>query len=63
MEEYRKFSEARLGEIEDSLLRSFKGSPSEMEELRMISETRKKDVEEYREFSEARLREMEGVNF
>ncbi|XP_015753074.1 PREDICTED: uncharacterized protein LOC107332842 isoform X6 [Acropora digitifera] len=61
---------------QERVLMSFKGSPSEMEELRMISKARWQEMrelrmiskarweamQEYTELSEARLRNMEGVN-
>ncbi|XP_074628449.1 uncharacterized protein LOC141886248 isoform X8 [Acropora palmata] len=57
---YRKFSEARLTKMEERVLMSFKGSPSEMEELqRMISEARLEEMEGYRILSEGGLRRVE----
>ncbi|XP_015753075.1 PREDICTED: uncharacterized protein LOC107332842 isoform X7 [Acropora digitifera] len=61
-QEYTERSQARLRKMEERVLKSFKDSPSEMEELRMISKARWEAMQEYTELSEARLRNMEGVN-
>jgi len=49
--------------MEEHVLMSFKGSPSEMEELKRMISLARLEMEDYRMLSEGRLRRVEGVNF